>query len=204
VFEKGVSGKYRVVRFNNSGRHLRRWVSAESKLGLLAVVDGKTLKEKRSETGSGTSTDSVEAQEALEASAVVRKLAEAVEDEVHDLLTDGVVAARLVGGGILLARNDLLRVVELAVGAGADLVAHGGLKIDVHAARHVLAGAGLREEGVERIIATTDGLVRRHLAIRLDAVLKAVELPAGVARLDAALANVDGDNLTHFEKKRRK
>jgi hypothetical protein len=31
-------------------------------------------------------------------------------------------------------------------------------------------------------------------------VLKAVELPAGVARLDAALADVDGDNLTHFEK----
>ena len=39
-------------------------------------------------------------------------------------------------------------------------------------------------------------LVRRHLAIRLDAVLEAVELPAGVTRLDAALAHVDGDDLT--------
>jgi len=55
----------------------------------------------------------------------------------------------------------------------------------------VLAGAGLGEEGVEGIIATTDGLVRRHLAIRLDAVLEAVEFPAGVARLDAALADVN-------------
>ena len=50
-----------------------------------------------------------------------------------------------------------------------------------------------------------DGYERRRspssdLAIWLDAVLKAVELPAGVARLDAALADVDGDNLTHVEK----
>jgi len=36
--------------------------------------------------------------------------------------------------------------------------------------------------------------------IRLDAVLQAVELPAGVANLTASLANVDGDAFTHFEK----
>ena len=32
--------------------------------------------------------------------------------------------------------------------------------------------------------------------LRLDAVLEAVELPAGVAGLDAGLANVDGDDFT--------
>ena len=36
-----------------------------------------------------------------------------------------------------------------------------------------------------------------HLAIGLDAVLQAVELPAGVSDLDAGLADVDGDHLTH-------
>ena len=41
-----------------------------------------------------------------------------------------------------------------------------------------------------------DRLVRWHLAVWLDAVLEAVELPAGVAGLDAALADVDGDHLT--------
>lgn len=33
---------------------------------------------------------------------------------------------------------------------------------------------GLREEGVEGVIATADGLVRRHLTIGLDSVLEAV------------------------------
>ena len=34
------------------------------------------------------------------------------------------------------------------------------------------------------------------MAIRLDAVLQAVELPAGIANLTAGLANVDTDTLT--------
>ena len=42
-----------------------------------------------------------------------------------------------------------------------------------------------------------NSLVTWHLAIRLNAVFQAVELPAGIADLDTSLANVDGDALTH-------
>ena len=58
-------------------------------------------------------------------------------------------------------------MVELTVGSGADLVNDGGLEIEVDSTGNVLASASLREEGVEGIVATTDGLVRGHLAIRL-------------------------------------
>ena len=37
-------------------------------------------------------------------------------------------------------------------------------------------------------------------SLRLDAVLEAVELPARVTGLDTGLADVDGDNLTHFKR----
>jgi hypothetical protein len=40
---------------------------------------------------------------------------------------------------------------------------------------------------------------REHLAIGLNAVLKAVKLPAGITNLDTGLADVDGDDLTHIE-----
>ena len=139
----------------------------------------------------------MEAEEALEARAVVGELADAVEHEVDDLLADGVVAARVVVGGVLLARDDLLGVEELAVRAGADLVADGRLEVDVDRARDVLAGARLREEGVEGVVAAADGLVRGHLAVGLDAVLEAEELPAGVAALEAGLADVEADALAH-------
>lgn len=39
--------------------------------------------------------------------------------------------------------------------------------------------------------------VLTHLAIGLDAVLEAIELPACVTDLDAGLADMDGDDFTH-------
>ena len=61
----------------------------------------------------------------------------------------------------------------------------------------MLASSCLIEEGVEGVISSPNGLVTSHLAIRLDAMFQAVELPAGIADLDTSLANVDGDALTH-------
>ena len=46
-------------------------------------------------------------------------------------LTDGVVAAGEVVGGILLTGDQLLRVEELAVGTRADLIDHGRLQVDL-------------------------------------------------------------------------
>jgi hypothetical protein len=101
----------------------------------------------------------VEDQEALESSAVVGELTDAVQGQVDDLLADGVVSTCIVVSSILLAGDELLRVEQLAVGASAHLIDHSGLQIDEDAARHVLAGTSLREEGVESIITTSDGLV---------------------------------------------
>jgi hypothetical protein len=58
-------------------------------------------------------------------------------------------------------------------------------------------GASLREESVERIVTTSDGLVTWHLTIGLDAVLEAEKLPASIADLDATLSDVQAENLTH-------
>ena len=44
-------------------------------------------------------------------------------------------------------------------------------------------------------------LVRGHLAVRLDAMFEAVELPAGVPDLATGLPDVDGDALTLWERK---
>merc|ERR550537_1476734 len=199
VLERGVAREDRVVRLDDGGRDLRGRVHGELELGLLAVVDRQALHEEGAGAVVGELADAVEDEEALEAGAVVGELADAVEDEVHDLLADGVVAAGVVVGGVLLARDELLRVEELAVGAGADLVDDSRLQVHEDAPRDVLASPSLREEGVERVVATADGLVRRHLAVRGNAVLEAVELPAGVTDLGAGLANVDGDAFTHVE-----
>ena len=71
VLEEGVGGEDGVVWLNNGGGHLWGWVDGETELGFLTVIDGKSLEEERSETGSGTSTDGVEDEETLETSALI-------------------------------------------------------------------------------------------------------------------------------------
>ena len=61
----------------------------------------------------------------------------------------------------------------------------------------MFARASFAKESVKRVIATTNSLVGRHLTIWLDAVLKAIEFPAGVTHLDAPLANVERDDFAH-------
>jgi hypothetical protein len=197
VLEEGVGGEHTVVGLNDGGGHLGGRGDGEGELGLAAVVDGKPLKEKGSESGSGSSSGGVEDEESLESGTVVGELPDAVEDEVNDLLSDGVVSTGVVVGGILLSGDDLLGVVQLPVGSGPDLVTDGGLEVDVDGTGDVLAGSGLGEEGVEGIITSSDSLVGGHLAVGLDAVLEAVKLPAAVSGLDTGLSHVDGDTLTH-------
>ncbi len=68
----------------------------------------------------------------------------------------------------------------------------------------MLAGAGLLEEGGEGIVDVGGRLlVGGHLSVGLNAVLEAVELPTGVAHLDAGLADVDGDAFAHDEEETR-
>ena len=132
----------------------------------------------------------MEDEESLESSTLISQLSDSVQAEVNDLLSDGVVATSVVVSGVLLSCDQLLRVEQLSVGSSTDLINNGGLKIEEDGTGYVLASSGLREEGVERVIATSDGLVRGHLAIRLDTVLKAVELPAGISNLYSCLSEM--------------
>jgi hypothetical protein len=197
VLQQRVGSQYVVVRFNNSSGHLGCRSHGERELGLAAVVDGKTLQKEGSETGTRSTTSRVEDHEALKTSAVVSQLADAVKHQVNNLLADGVVTTGVVVGSVLLTGDQLLRVVKLTVGTGTDLVTHPRLQIDHHATRHVLAGASLREKGVEGVVTATDGLIRRHLTIGLDSVLKAVQLPAGITGLNTSLAKMNRKAFSH-------
>jgi len=159
VLKERVGGQHRVVGLNDGGGHLGGGVHGETELGLLAVVDGESLEEEGSETGTGTATNGVEDEETLETSALIGELADSVEAEINDLTSNGVVTTGEVVGGILLSGDELLGVEQLSVGAGTDLIDDGGLEIEEDSAGDVLACTGLREEGVESIVSATDGLV---------------------------------------------
>jgi hypothetical protein len=122
VLEGGVRGQDGVVGLNHGCGHLRSRVDGELELGLLAVVNGQTLHEEGGEARASATAEAVEDEEALETRALVSQLADAVQHQVDDLLTNGVVTTGVVVGGILLASDQLLGVEQLAVCASAHLV----------------------------------------------------------------------------------
>ena len=199
VLKGGMGGQDGVVWLNNSSGDLRSRVDGKLQFGFLSVVNGETFHQEGSESRSSATTEGVEDQETLEASALVSQLTDAVKDKVNDFLSNGVVTTGVVVGSIFLSGDELFRVEQLTVGSSADLINNGWLQIDHDSTGDVLAGASLAEEGVEGVITASDGLVRGHLTIRLDAVLQAVQFPAGIAHLDTGLTDVDRDTFTHDE-----
>ena len=102
--------------------YLGRWVDGELQFGFLAVVDGQTLHQQGGESGSGSSAEGVEDEEALKTGALVSQFPDSVQDKVNNLLANGVVTTSVVVGSILFAGDQLLGVEQLTVGSGADLI----------------------------------------------------------------------------------
>jgi hypothetical protein len=191
VLQSGMGSEDRVVRLNNSSCDLGRWVDGKFKLGFLSVVNRKSLQEERSESRSGTSTERMEDKESLESSTLVSQLSDSIQAKIYDLLSDGVVTTSVVVSGILLSGDQLLRVEQLSVGSSTDLINNCGLEIEEDSTRYMLSSSSLREEGVESVVSVSNGLVRRHLTIRLDTMLQAVQLPTGITNLATCLTNVN-------------
>ena len=197
VFEESVGGEDGVVGFDDGGGDLGRRIDGVTELGLLAVVNREAFEEEGTETGTGTTTDGVEDKETLETGAVVSELADAVEAEVDDFLTDGVVTTGVVVGGVFLAGDELFGVEELAVSTGADFIDDGGFEVEHNTAGDMLAGAGFGEKSIVSIIFNPNSLVRGHGTVRLNTMFQTKKFPTGVTNLDTSLANVNRDDFTH-------
>jgi len=197
VFEGGVRGQDGVVWFNDGCRDLRSWVDSKLKLGFLSVVNRKPLHQKGSETRTSTATKRVEEEETLKTGTLIGEFSDPVEHQIDEFFSDGVVATSVVVGGIFFTGDQLLWVKQLPVGSGSHLVDDGWLQINENSPWHVFAGTSFREKGIEGVITTADSLIGRHLAVWLDAVLEAVELPASITDLGTGLTDVDRDDFTH-------
>lgn len=71
VLDGAVGGQDSVVGLDDGRGETRSRVDGELQLGLLAVLGGQALEEESTEAGTGTTTEGVEDEEALEGVAVV-------------------------------------------------------------------------------------------------------------------------------------
>jgi hypothetical protein len=197
VFQQGVDAQDGVVRFDNGGGDLRTRPDSEGDLGLLTIVDGETFHEETSQTGSSTTTDGVVDHETLKTGTVIGQLTDSIQAQVDDFLTDGIVTTSEIVSSIFFTRDQLFRMEQLSVGTSTNFINNGRFQIDEDGSWDVFTSTSFGEKGVESIITTTDGLIGRHLTIRLDTVFQTEQLPAGVTDLDTGLTDMDTKSFTH-------
>ena len=100
----------------------------------------------------------MEQEKSLEPGALVSKLADTIQNQVNNLLSDGVVAPGVVVGRVLLAADHLLGMKQLAVSSAADLVNNRWFKIQEDSSWNMLPCASFTEEGGEAVIKGSSSL----------------------------------------------
>merc|ERR1712113_340021 len=130
VLQGGVGGQDGVVGLDHSSGNLGSRVDGELKLALLAVVHGQPLHEQGRKAGSSATSEGMEQKESLKSSAGVSELPNPVENQVDNLLSDGIVSSCVVVSGVLLSVDELLGMVQLTVGSASGLIDDGRLQID--------------------------------------------------------------------------
>lgn len=102
--------------------HLRSWINSKFKLALLAVVVGEFLHEERSESGTRASAERMKDEKSLEPGALIREPANAIHYGLDDFTTDGIMASGIIVRCVFFARDQLLRMIQLSVLSGSNLV----------------------------------------------------------------------------------
>jgi hypothetical protein len=78
VLEKGMGRKYVVVWLDNGSGDLRSRSNSEGKLGLSTIVNGKSLKKKRTKSRSTSTTSGMEDKETLKTGTVISQFTDAI------------------------------------------------------------------------------------------------------------------------------
>merc|ERR1711997_224560 len=155
-----MSSQDSIVRFNHSSGYLGSWVDGKLQLRFLSVVNRKTLHEKRRKSRSSSSTKGMEEKKSLKSSTLVSKLPDSVQNQINNLLADGVVTPGVVVGGVLLSVDQLFGMVELTIGSNSGLVNDSWLQVNKDSSWNMIATSSLGEEGLEGVV--SESLIRRH------------------------------------------
>ena len=174
----------------------------------------ESFHQKRSETGTSTTTERVEDQETLETGAIVREFSDSVKDIVNKLFANSVVTSSIVVGSIFFARNQLFWMEELFVWSRSywirslkivrsyhidrrkrTWIDNRWFQINKDSSWNVTSWACWWEKSWEWVIGGGDG-ISSHGTIWADAVFHTVKFPTGISHLDTGLANMNWNNFS--------
>jgi hypothetical protein len=76
------------------------WIDGKTELRFLTIINGKSLKEERTKSRSGTTTNGVENEESLKTCALISKLSNSIKAKINNFFTNGVMSSSEVVSSI--------------------------------------------------------------------------------------------------------
>ena len=104
-----MGGQDGVVWLDNGVAKLGGGINAELKLGFLSVISRKTLKQESTETGTSSTTERVEDEEALETRAVICQTPDLIHNLIDLFLSYSVVTTSVCRHGLSWMRSNATR-----------------------------------------------------------------------------------------------
>ena len=105
VLEGGMGRQYGIVWLDDGVSEPGGGINAELELGLLSIIGRKTLEQESTEAGTGSTTERVEDEEALETRTVIGQAPDLVHNWVDLFFSYGVVTTGVYGSGIWVKRH---------------------------------------------------------------------------------------------------
>jgi len=195
VLDELVDGQGGIVWLDDSVGDLWRWHDGEGSHHAVWKLLANLADEKRTHTGTSTTTKGVGDLETLEAIAALSLTTDNVEDLVDELGTLSVVTLGPVVSGTGLAEDEVVGAEKLTERTSTDSIHGTWLQIDEDGTWDVLVARSLVKVDVHALKLHVGGAIVDSSAIK--AMLARDVLPEGCAYLVATLAGLKVDDLAH-------
>mmetsp|Transcript_39410 Transcript_39410/g.99321 ORF Transcript_39410/g.99321 Transcript_39410/m.99321 type:complete len:241 (+) Transcript_39410:388-1110(+) len=198
TFNKLIHGEKGVVRFHNTGRHLRRRDHRVGTDGAIGKVFADFVQQQRAHTTAGTTANGVDNLKTLKTRASFSLLADHIHRLFHEFGAFGVVSLGPVVSSSVLAIHKVVRREQLALIRATNGIEHSRFEIDHHRAGQVSPASTFLEKDRRMIKVMILALARVDTQL-IHVVLTADRAPEFLANLITTLSNLNVDDFSHVK-----
>ena len=108
-------------------------------------------------------------------------LADTIKAQIDDLFSNGIMTPGVVICSIFFTSDELFRMEQVVICSGSDFINNSWFQVDKDSTWNMFPSSSFGKECIKRVISRSDRRIIGHVTIGLDAVFKAIQLPAGVS-----------------------
>ena len=108
-------------------------------------------------------------------------LADTIKAQIDDFLSNGIMTSGIVIRGIFFTSDELFGMEQVVICSSSDFINNSWFQVDKDSTWNMLPSSSFGKESIERVISRSNWRIIGHVTIGLNAMFKAIQLPASVS-----------------------